>query len=149
MFGDFSFNIIEPQKNLTTKYSNSNLSGKSVAIVPAKLVFSHIKKSLVQPKAIMKANVSSASKNTPANTMHAPPFCSRCLSEGHRGISCGNLVHCLWCFVYGHKEKRCFRRRVSKRTKWMPKVLLMKDTSATLESGRDILLPRKQCGVKR
>jgi hypothetical protein len=24
----------------------------------------------------------------------------------------------------------------------------MKDTSATLESGRDILLPRKQCGVK-
>jgi hypothetical protein len=115
-----------------------------MATMPTRLVFSRIKKSLVQPIAIMKAGVSSNSRDPQPITMHAP-FCSRCLSEGHRASSCGNSVRCLWCFGYGHKKNTCYCRWVSQKTQWTVKSVMMKLALAALELHADVMEKTFRC----
>jgi hypothetical protein len=146
-FGDLSFDISDSTRSFLATFSNtnSNRSGKIMTTVPTRLVFSHIKKSLVQPRAILKAGVSYGSRSPQPNTMHAPLFCSCWLSEGHRTSTCGNSVWCLWCFGYGHKKNICYRRQANQRTKWTAKSAMMKHVSAALEPHADVTEETSRC----
>jgi hypothetical protein len=47
--------------------------------------------------------------------------CQRCLSFGHKTLSCTNQIRCRSCFRYGHIKKECLNKSRAGFMKWVPK----------------------------
>lgn len=94
-----------------------------------------------EPKRVSQARKSAASHST-AHTAHWPHIqrkhfrsngehdskdsrvtgtCFRCLSPSHWVRECSNKIRCRYCFIYGHVERYCYKKRRENLSFWRAK----------------------------
>ena len=104
----------------------------SSSVVPVQTVFKRLKRDLdincndilaansLQPKQYNEVQLPQGERyNFTPNP--STRLCFRCLSPNHLIRECRSDIRFIYCFIYGHRARNCFRRRAHLKLKWAAK----------------------------
>lgn len=115
----------------------SSPSGQSISLVPICNVFGRLRSDLKIPcSSVVDSNPPENSatfvegKSNFENQHKATKgvsSCANCLGPGHDSRNCASPVRCKVCWFYGHRAKKCYKRRPNQ--SWRPKSPRVKQTN--------------------